>query len=55
MFKDIFFIKWREEYERITTNGILRVKTLIKNISEITRGTIYIWICAGGYCGTTLH
>ena len=27
---------------KITTNGILRVKTLIKNISEITRGTTYI-------------
>ena len=40
---------------KITTNGILRVKTLIKNISEITRDTNYIWICAGGYCGTTLH
>ena len=32
---------------KITTNGILRVRTLIKNISEITRGTNYIWICAG--------
>ena len=40
---------------KITTNGILRVKTLIKNIFEITRGTNYIWICAGGYCGMTLH
>ena len=27
---------------KITTNDILRVKTLIKNISEITRGTNYI-------------
>ena len=27
---------------KITTNGILRIKTLIKIISEITRGTNYI-------------